>query len=220
MCRSLHSPQRLRLFLPPCIGGAQHPRTLAQPPRNPTAQPPPNPTLPLPPARFPLPNPLLQVDPLKEACPNKCVACPQAWKVVEGNTSINNANRTELVSVPIFFKEPTQISRMFFKQVRASVCGGWGRGLHSNPTNPTFKTSEPRYPYGGAGGGGRSWRTQGANVCVFVLIKSAREGVIPRHNTHERAHGGTISDPSIHPPIPIIRATVRRSATRGWCVCS
>ena len=50
-----------------------------------------------------------QIDPWKPECPAKCAACPFSWKATAGS-----------LVVPIFFKEPMNINRIFIKQVRNS----------------------------------------------------------------------------------------------------
>ena len=55
---------------------------------------------------------LPQVDPAKAACPAACAACDAAWKVT-----------SDQLTLPIFFKEPMQLSAINIKQVPYSRCG-------------------------------------------------------------------------------------------------
>ncbi|PNH02665.1 hypothetical protein TSOC_011336 [Tetrabaena socialis] len=47
------------------------------------------------------------VDPIKPACPTVCKGCPFAWKATASD-----------LSVAVFFKEPTQVSRIYVKQLK------------------------------------------------------------------------------------------------------
>eukprot|EP00198_Chlamydomonas_reinhardtii_P010461 XP_001699798.1 predicted protein [Chlamydomonas reinhardtii] len=50
------------------------------------------------------------IDPAKPACPAKCAGCDKAWK----------AGTNNVLTLPIFFKEPTQVSKIYIKQIRNS----------------------------------------------------------------------------------------------------
>ncbi|KAG2436510.1 hypothetical protein HXX76_006808 [Chlamydomonas incerta] len=54
-------------------------------------------------------SPLYLVDPFKPVCPAKCAACDLAWKASSGQ-----------LTLPLYFKEPMQLSKIYIKQVRNS----------------------------------------------------------------------------------------------------
>eukprot|EP00198_Chlamydomonas_reinhardtii_P012523 XP_001701860.1 flagella associated protein [Chlamydomonas reinhardtii] len=54
-------------------------------------------------------SPLNLINPFKPSCPLKCEGCPYTWRASD-----------DMTVVPLFFRDPVQISRIFIKQVRNS----------------------------------------------------------------------------------------------------